>query len=170
MWLVEWPFVPSHSSIRSFNFALLFTIWGPDKKRRLSFEHAAGFILSTGLSPCSPICLPASRHFVDLNEVVRVSNRRWWSFSCTETSPARLLYCPPPSPSLSLWLSVFTKSTSFLISSLPSTLNRWFIGSSFIFICDVADLHYTERLMCPSSSSVASWGTVCVKWFQIVQV
>ena len=144
--------MPSRRSITSFNFALLFAIWCPDRKRRLSFELAAGFIPSTGLSPCSPVCLPASPHFVDLNEVVRVSNRRWWSFGCTETSPARLLYSP-------LSLS-FTKSASLLISGLPSTLNRWFIGSSFIFICDVADLHYTERLMCPSPSSVASWGTL----------
>lgn len=44
----------------------------------------------------------------DLNEVVTVSNRRRWSFICTEpTSP------PPSSPSPSL--SNFTKSTSLLL-------------------------------------------------------
>lgn len=89
-----------NSAVWSEPNTLLFTIWWPDEKRRLSFEHAAGFILSPGLSPCSPFCLPASCHVGDLNEVVRVSNRRWWSFSWTETSPACLLYCTPPPLSL----------------------------------------------------------------------
>lgn len=70
--------------------------------------------------PCSWLCDVAVlwsflflhlRPFIslsDLNEVVTVSNRRRWSFICTEpTSP------PPSSPSPSL--SNFTKSTSLLL-------------------------------------------------------
>lgn len=64
----------------------------------------------------------------DLNEVVTVSNRRRWSFICTEpTSP------PPSSPSL----SNFTKSTSLLLwpSKSPPRLMYWFIIHLYLWHC-----------------------------------
>jgi len=111
--------------------------------------------------PRSSSHLEPSISLSDLNEVVTVSNRRWWSFSWTEIYMPCQHYCQP-TPSLPRSLSSFTKSTTRLLSSLPSTMHRSFIGSSFIFICGVANRHHIQ-LLCPSSSCVAYWRKVYIE-------
>lgn len=86
----------------------------------------------------------------DLNEVVTVSNRRRWSFICTEPSSP-----PPSSPSL----SNFTKSTSLLLwpSKSPPHLMYWFIIHLYLWHCRL-----TLLCCCVSPLHVGPVGGRCV--------
>lgn len=87
------------------------------------------------------LCFPS--FLLALNEVVTVSNRRWWSFSCTE---------PPLS-----WLHYWTPS--LCLSCFPVSLNHeLFCSLASPVPCTENVLAHYSSLFVQQKSKLTSWG------------
>lgn len=107
--------------------------------------------------PVPPICLPASPHLSHLNEAVTLSNRRWLSFSCTETLPPCLYYVYPHR---SFPISLSQHLLSSLAFPAPYTHDLLVHHSSFF--CGIADSHHIELLFVNADVSLFFLSGLCV--------